>query len=189
MPSEVTHWLHRLRDGDPDALERLVVLLYDELRQAARRRLRAERAEHTLNTTALVHETYLRLVDQRRVEAADRSEFVGVAAATMRRVLVDYARARLRHKRGGGVSPVPLEEAEPLLGEHEAEELLALHDALDRLERVEPRAARVVEHRFFGGLQLAETAAVLGVSTKTVQRDWTTARAWLRKEVGAGLGR
>ncbi|HEX4955500.1 MAG TPA: ECF-type sigma factor [Thermoanaerobaculia bacterium] len=187
MSSEITVWLARLGEGEKEALERLIPLLYDELRRVARQRRLGERSDHTLGTTALVHETYLRLLDQRQIRAADRQEFLAVAAATMRRVLVDYARARCRQKRGGGESPLPLDEAEPLLAVQEAEELVALNDALERLSALHPRGALVVEQRFFGGLSLEETAGLLGVSTKTVQRDWEAARAWLRKEVAAAL--
>ena len=187
MPAHITQWLERLGQGEKGALERLIPLLYDELRRVARLRLRGERDGHTLGTTALVHETYLRLLGQRRIQAADRDEFLGVAAATMRRVLVDYARARQRRKRGGGEVVVPLDEVEPLLPDQEAEELLALNEALERLAAAHPRAAQVVEQRFFGGLSLEETAELHGISTKTVQRDWEAARAWLRKEVSSAL--
>lgn len=185
MASEVTHWLERLRGGDDEALEQLVPLLYREIRQVARSRMRGERMGHTLGTTGLVHETYLRLLRQKRIAADDRTHFLGVAAATMRRVLVDYARSRQRKKRGGGIQPLPLDEFEPLLADEETSEMLALHEALQRLEKVNPRAARVVEYRFFAGLSLEETAALVERSRKTVQRDWQAARAWLRKEVAS----
>ena len=184
---EVTVWLARLREGAPEALDRLVPLLYGDLQRLARQRLRSERAEHTLDTAALVNEAYLRLVDQRRIVVHDRSEFFAAASHTMRRVLVDYARARQRAKRGGGVANVPLEAVEEFLSEKAADETLALDEALQRLEATQPRAARVVELRFFGGLTLEETAALLGVSTKTVQRDGDAAMAWLRKEVRCAL--
>jgi RNA polymerase sigma factor (TIGR02999 family) len=166
------------------ALDRLFPLIYDELRRLARRRLRGERTGHTLDTTALVHEAYLRLSTQHRLAADNRAEFLAVASNTMRRVLVDYARARRRQKRGGGREAMPLEAVEPFLSDRAVEETIALDDALERLEAAEPRAARVFEQRLFGGLSLEEIATALGVSTKTVQRDWTAARAWLRKEVG-----
>jgi RNA polymerase sigma factor (TIGR02999 family) len=184
---EVTLWLARLREGSDEALDRLVPLLYEDLRRLARQRLRAEREGHTLDTAALVNEAYLRLVDQRRIAAGDRSEFFAAASRTMRRVLVDYARARKRDKRGGGVAPVPLEAVEEFLTERAADETIALDEALARLEAAEPRAARVVELRFFGGLTLEETSALLAVSTKTVQRDGDAAMAWLRKEVRGAL--
>jgi RNA polymerase sigma factor (TIGR02999 family) len=187
-PGEVTVWLARLREGSPEALDRLVPLLYDDLRRLARQRLRAEREGHTLDTAALVNEAYLRLIDQRRISAGDRSEFFAAASHTMRRVLVDYARARKRDKRGGGQAPVPLEAVEEFLSERAADETIALDEALARLEAAQPRAARVVELRFFGGLTLDEAAALLGVSSKTVQRDGDAAMAWLRKEVRSALG-
>lgn len=184
---EITLWLGRLRDGSPEALDRLVPLLYDDLRRLARLRLRGERVGHTLDTAALVHEAYLRLVDQHRIAAQDRGEFFAAASRTMRRVLVDHARARQRLKRGGGAERVPLEVAEGFLSPQAAEETLALDEALARLEAVQPRAARVVELRFFGGLTLEEAAELLEVSTKTVQRDGDAAMAWLRKEVRSAL--
>jgi RNA polymerase sigma factor (TIGR02999 family) len=149
----------------------------------ARQRLRSERAEHTLDTAALVHEAYFRLLEQRRIEATCRSDFFAAASRTMRRVLVDYARARNRQKRGGGEVRVPLEEVEPFLSERASDEALALDEALGRLELANPRAARVVELRFFGGLTLDEIGEMLGVAEKTARRDWQAARAWLRKEV------
>lgn len=181
--SEITRWIERLDGDDSEALERLIPLLYGELRQLARRRLSGERAGHTLGTTGLVHEAYLRLRVQRRIGARDRAGFFAAAANTMRRILIDYARARSRQKRGCGQAPLSLDEVDPLLARHETEELLALDRALDRLETLQPRVVRVVEHRFFAGLGLAETAALLDVSTKTVQRDWIAGMAWLRKEV------
>ncbi|MEZ5417013.1 MAG: ECF-type sigma factor [Vicinamibacterales bacterium] len=181
---EITRCLRELRAGTPGAIDRLVPLLYDDLRRLARQRLRGERDDHTLDTTALVHEAYLRLNGQRRVSAADRSEFFAAASNTMRRVLVDYARGRRRLKRGDGQATVPLDDVEPFLSERAVDETLALDDALARLEARHPRAARVFEQRLFGGLSLDEIAGTQGMSTKTVQRDWEAARAWLRKEVG-----
>ena len=187
MPGDVTRLLDRLRTGDRDALDRLVPLLYRELRGIAHRHLRNERDGHTLNTTALVNEAYVTLLGQRKIEVTDRVQFFAVAATTMRRILIDYARARKRQKRGGGMVPVPLDQVEPFLSVEEASELLALDDALERLAAVNPRGAEVVQHRFFAGLSLDESASVLGVSTKTAQREWTAARAWLRKEVAGEL--
>jgi RNA polymerase sigma factor (TIGR02999 family) len=163
-----------------------VPLVYDELRRIARRELSRERRGHTLSATALVHEVYLRLLQQRALAAVDHGEFLGIAGATMRRILVDHARARLRQKRGGKERPEPLGPGEdpPLLSPVEVEEVLAIDQALDRLARLDERARRVVECRIFGGLTLEETARVLDLSAKTVQRTWTTARAWLRKEIG-----
>ena len=180
--------LARLQDGDPDALDRLIPLVYDELRMLARGHLRRELPGHTLQTTALVNEAYARLARDRRVSAANRAQFFGVAGHAMRRVLVDYARKRKSQKRGGGAEHVPVDVVEEFLGTREADEILALDRALERLQELSPRAAQVVLHRFFGGLTLDETGALLGVSSKTVARDWETARAWLRHEVSAHLG-
>lgn len=185
---EVTRGLEGLRRSEPGALERVVELLYDELRRLARQRLRGERATHTLDITALVHEAYLRLFREPRIDAATRGDFFAVASNTMWRILVDYARARTRQKRGGGEHLIPLEEVEPFLTDRAAAEVLDLDDALHRLRAMQPRAAAIVEMHFVGGLTMEAIAAHLGLSTKTVQRDWQAARAWLRKEVsGAPL--
>lgn len=183
MSGEVTLWLERWRDGDREAFDRIVPLVYDELREVARRALRRERPDHTLSATALVNEVYLRLLDQRRIAAQDRGGFLSVAACTMRRLLVDYARSRKRDKRGGGVDALPLDEAERFLTAEQAEELLALDLALDRLAAANPRGCQVIEHRYFAGLSLEESAQALGVSVKTVHRDYLASRAWLRKEL------
>ena len=186
MSGDVTLWLERWRGGDGEAFERIVPLVYGELREVARRALRRERPDHTLSATALVHETYLRLLDQRRIAAQDRGGFLSIAACTMRRLLVDYARSRQRDKRGAGASALPLEEAEHLLTDGQAEELLALDLALDRLAAANPRGCQVIEHRYFAGLSLEESAQALGVSVKTVHRDFLASRAWLRKELHGG---
>ena len=170
---------------DDAPLDALLPRLYDELRRLARGRMRGERQNLTLSTTALVHEAYLKLRDQHSLDDAGRTRFLAAAGVTMRRILVDAARHRRRAKRGGGERPVPLEEVEPFLGESQADEILALDEALDRLARINPRGAEVVQHRFFTGLSLEESAELLGVSSKTVQRDWLAARAWLRKEVAS----
>ena len=184
---DLTRWLDDLQGGDPSALDEVVRVLYHELRSLARSRLRAERPEHTLSATALVNEAYLKLAAHDRIGAASRTQFMAIAANTMRRILVDYARTRKRKKRGGGETPIPLEEAEPFLSEQEADEILALDRALARLSKRSPRAAEVVEQRFYAGLTLEETAQLLGVSDRTVRRDWLVARAWLRKEVAGEL--
>jgi len=185
-PGEVTLALRELRAGSGEAFDRVVSALYDDLRRLAHNRLQGERDGHTLGTTGLVHEAYLRLLDQRLLRPDDRNQFLAAASNTMRRVLVDYARTRNRQKRGGGVPMVPLELVEPFLGEREAVEMIELDDALTRLEASQPRAAQVFELRAFGGLRVDEIAALLEVSTKTVGRDWASARAWLRKEVRRG---
>jgi RNA polymerase sigma factor (TIGR02999 family) len=181
----VTEWLARWHAGEEAAIEHLVPLVYDELRRAARSQLRRELRDHTLSPTALVHETYLRLLGQRRLSATDRKSLLAVAGHTMRRILVDYARARTRLKRGGAVRPVSLEASDDpaLLTQSEAEEVLAMDVALTRLARLDERAWRVVECRVFAGLTLEETAQALAISSKSVQRTWTAARAWLRKEM------
>ncbi|MEZ4423872.1 MAG: ECF-type sigma factor [Gemmatimonadota bacterium] len=183
----ITEWVRRLGAGDGQALEAVIPLLYDELRALAGHQLRQERPDHTLSATGLVHEAWLRLSRQRRIAAEDRAQFLSIAGATMRRVLVDWARTKKRAKRGGGQADLPLSAVEEFLTVEEAEELLALDDALARLEVVNERGARVVEHRFFAGLSQEETAEALGISPKTVQRAWVAARAWLRKEVQQDL--
>ena len=181
--------MQQLESGQDEALEQLMPLLYDELRGIARHQLRYERAGHTINPTALVNEAYLRLINQNQINADHRTQFLMIASKTMRRVLVDYARKHKRQKRGGGVAPVPIDLVENFLSDREADEVLELDDALSRLEKVDARAARVVECRFYAGMSLADTAEVLNVSTKTIQRDWLAARAWLRKEVAFELQR
>jgi RNA polymerase sigma factor (TIGR02999 family) len=186
MPGEVTEWLRRWRGGDREALERVVPLVYDQLRQIARRQLLGESPGHTLSATALVHEVYLRLLQQRQLTAEDRDGFLAIAARTMRRILVDHARARTRLKRGGHERTFPLETGDdvPLLSDTEVEEVLAMDRALERLAQIDERAHRVVECRVFAGLTLDETAKVLQISGRSVQRTWTAALAWLRKEIG-----
>jgi RNA polymerase sigma factor (TIGR02999 family) len=192
MSGQVTRVLAEWRAGDPHAIERLVPLVYDELRWMARRQLRREAVGHTLSPTALVHEVYLRLLHQRQLGAVDRDGFLAIAGMTMRRILVDYARARTRLKRGGAAGregPEPLEAVEEpaLLTPMEVDEVLAVDMALERLAQLDERASRVVECRIFGGLTLDETARALDLSTKSVQRSWTTALAWLRKEIGPNV--
>lgn len=179
----VTQWLSRWSDGQHEALEHILPLIYEQLRQVARRHLRHE-APGVLSATTVVHETYLRLLQQHRIQASDREAFLGTAACVMRRVLVDHARRRKSAKRGSGAAPAPLDDDLPvLLDEAEIDDVLALDDVLTRLQQLDARVAAVVEYRVFAGFTLEETASALGVSAKTVQRDWTTARAWLRKEL------
>jgi RNA polymerase sigma-70 factor, ECF subfamily len=183
--SEVTALLHEIRSGDESsnarAIERLLPLVYDDLRRIAHRQLGRERDGHTVSTTALVHEAYLRLVD-RHAGWEDRAQFLGVAAQAMRRVLVDYARQHRAAKRDGALQQVPLDDA-LLVVEERADSLLALDDALRRLARLDARQGRVVECRFFGGLTEDETAEVLGVTSRTVRRDWIKAKGWLHQEL------
>ena len=190
---EIAAALDMLRRGAPDGMERLIPLVYAELRRVAHRQLAAEPTGHTLSTTALVHEAYLRLAEQTRAEWANRAQFFGLAARAMRRVLVDYARRHRAVRRGGArARPVSLDTASPgddadaLSVAARGDELLALDEALERLAAVDARLARVVECRFFAGLTEAETADALGVSTRTVSSDWTMARGWLYRELSTG---
>ena len=185
----LTEWLTRLREGDDQALDHILPVVYDELRGLARAQLRSEDVGHTLNATALVHEAYLRLADRRELRPRDRRHFFAIAAQCMRRVLVDHARGRKRQKRGSGAVVLSLEHAATEWAQEASDDLVILDQALDRLAAASPRAARVVEQRFFGGLSLQETAVSLGISLKTVQRDWLIARAWMQKELEvAGIG-
>ena len=175
---DVTRLLGECADGDRDAFERLVPLVYDDLRRIARRRLAAEQTGHTLDTTAVVHEAYLKLVDQATATWQDRAHFFAVAARVIRHVLVDHARARNAAKRGGDAIRVPLRE-DLDGGAPDMVDLLALDEALERLGRHDPRLVQVVEYRFFGGMTLRDTAQALGVSRRTAVRDWKRARAYL----------
>jgi RNA polymerase sigma factor (TIGR02999 family) len=180
----VTELLIQLRDGSPGAMDRLFPLVYEELRRVAQRALRGERTGHTLGTTGLVHETYLRLVDQTRLEYRDRGHFYGIAARAMRQILVDHARRHRAAKRGGAQKPILLEEA-LLTVEDRAEALVALDDALNDLEGVDARLSQVVQCRFFGGLTEEETGEALGVTARTVRRDWLKAKGWLYHQLSA----
>ena len=183
VSGEITSLLKRIQDGDEEARSLLVSAAYDELRRIASRRLRGERPGYTLQTTDLVHEAYLRLVNQKQANWQNRAQFFGVAAEIMRRILVDHARARLSQKRGAGLRP--LDEA-LVFSEERSEELLDLDEALQRLQIEDHRASRVVELRFFAGLSVKEAAAVMNVSATTVRRDWRYGRAWLQAELGRG---
>lgn len=183
MSHNISHLLNEWNAGDERALDRLTPLVYEELRHQAARYLRRERPGHTLQTTALIHEAYLRLIDAKDVNWQSRAHFFAVAANVMRRILVDHARRRDAHKRGGSHIRLPLDEAVAVAGATDVD-LLAIDEALDRLAVIDPQQARVVELRFFSGLSVEETAAALGVSPKTVKRDWSVARAWLRREIG-----
>jgi RNA polymerase sigma factor (TIGR02999 family) len=180
----VTELLLELRDGRAGAMERLFPLVYDELRRVAQRALRGERTGHTLGTTGLVHEAYMRLADQTRLEYRDRAHFYGIAARAMRHILVDYARRHRAAKRGGAKPVIVLDEA-LLRVEDRAEALLALDDALRDLEALDPRLGQVVQCRFFGGLTEEETGEVLGVTARTVRRDWLKAKGWLYHQLTA----
>jgi len=181
---EVSGLLRAWSEGDQNALEQLTPIVYDELHRLARRYMKRERPGHSLQTTALVNEAYMRLVDYRHMQWQNRAHFFAVAAQSMRRILVEHAR-RQNLKRGGGVRHVSLEEAAVVGGDEEAD-LMALDDAMNALARIDPRKVRVVEMRFFAGLSVEETAEVLKVSAITVKRDWRAARAWLYRELTGG---
>jgi RNA polymerase sigma-70 factor, ECF subfamily len=199
MQQPVTQLLAEWRDGSERAFAQLSSLLYEELRELAHRHLRRERANHTIQKTALVHEAFLRLVAQQSVDWQSRAHFFGLASKLMRRILVDYARARLANKRGGGAHVVSLDEvAQPLdngsvdttptalqhLDAHTQSDVAAIDAALTRLEKIDARQAQVIEMRYFGGLTVEQTAEALEISDATVKREWTLARAWLKRELG-----
>jgi RNA polymerase sigma-70 factor (ECF subfamily) len=177
-PSEVTRLLKDWSEGDSSALDRLIPIVYDELRAVAARYLRRERQEHTLQPTALVNEAYLRLIDQKQVKWQNRAHFVGVAAQMMRRILVDHAKSHNRAKRGGGAQRVSLDDA-VIVSKERSEDLVELDKALTDLAAFDERKSRIVEMRYFGGLSVEETAEVLKISIITVARDWKLAKAWL----------
>ncbi|HEX5962763.1 MAG TPA: ECF-type sigma factor [Gemmatimonadales bacterium] len=181
MSEQITDLLLQVRGGDPGASDRLYSAVYDELRRIAHRQLLGERPGHTLGTTGLVHETYVKLVDLARVEWKDRGHFFRIASGAMRRILVDYARRHRAARRGGGIPAAFLDDNVAVA--ERGELLIALDDALDRLSAVSERLSHVVECRFFGGLTEDETAEALEVTTRTVQRDWAKARAWLYLEL------
>jgi RNA polymerase sigma-70 factor, ECF subfamily len=199
MQQPVTQLLAQWRDGDERAFAQLSALMYEELRQLAQRHLRRERSNHTMQKTALVNEAFMRLVGQQSVDWQSRAHFIGLASKLMRRVLVDYARARLADKRGGGAGVLSLDEmAAPEADEapdttptalqhldaHTQEEVSAIDQALVRLEQIDARQAQIVEMRYFGGLTVEQTAEAIDISEATVKREWTLARAWLRRELG-----
>ena len=180
---KITRMLCEWSEGNREVLEELLPLVYDELHKQARRYLRRERRDHTLQTTALINEAYLKLIDQREVNWASRAHFFAVAANLMRRILVDHARAKHREKRGGDNVNLPLEEAALLVCEEKTIDLLALDEALTSLAEADEQQARIVELRYFSGLSLEETAAALKVSRTTVATDWAMAKAWLHREL------
>lgn len=186
MQSDVTRMLLRWSEGDQEALDQLFPIVYGELKRMAHARMRGERAGHTLNTTGLVHEAYLRLVDINRVKWENRSHFLAMASRTMRRVLIDHARDRKAKKRGGGAEKVELKD-EFLVSEEDAEQLIDLDNALERLGAGHPRQSQAIELRYFGGLTLEEAADVMGVSAPTVMRDVRFAEAWLAREWGGQM--
>jgi RNA polymerase sigma factor (TIGR02999 family) len=172
--------------GDKQALDELMAIVYKELHRLAHRQLAKERADHTLQTSALVNETYMKLIDQKRVQWKDRSQFFALSSKLMRRILIDYARSRQFAKRGGGAAKIPLDEG-LVVSPERAAELIAVDEALNALAIHDERKSRIVEMRFFGGLSIEETAELLGVSPGTVMRDWTLAKAWLQREMARRL--
>ncbi len=185
-PKEVTQLLLDWSHGNQAALERLTPLIYEELHRLAHRHMRRERGGHTLQTSALVNEVYLRLIDQRNVHWQNRAHFFSIASRLMRRILVDHARSHQYEKRGGDRLQVSLDEA-ALVSQERAEELIALDEALTSLAAIDPRKCQVVELRFFGRMSVEETAAALSVSPVTVKRDWSTAKAWLHRAIERGV--
>jgi RNA polymerase sigma factor (TIGR02999 family) len=184
-PGEVTNLLIQLKKGNREAQSRLIPLVYAELRRVAARYMRGEQPGHSLQATALVHEAYLRLAGQQDISWQNRAHFFGVAANIMRRILVDHARAKQARKRGGSIQKVSFDEA-VLVQPEPSRDFLALDEALERLARRDSRQSRIVELRFFGGLSEEEAAEVLGISVRTVKREWAVARAWLYKEISKG---
>lgn len=182
-PSEITQMLIELTDGNQEVVDRILPYIYDELRRLAGSYLRKERADHTLQPTALVHEAYMKLIDQRQVKWQNRAHFFGIAAQVMRRILMDHARKHLANKRGGDAEVLPLEDEVLVVSHDRSAELLALDEALERLAAMDEAKARIVELRYFGGLSIEETAEVMGVSVPTVNRHWRMAKAWLFSEL------
>ncbi len=183
LPNNISELLDAWSGGDREAWNKLLPLVYDELRGQAHRYLRRERANHTLQTTALVHETYLKLVEQRAIRWDSRKHFFWLAAEIMRRILVDYARQRNRQKRGGEVEILPLDSAFQIAVEETEVDLLALDEALNKLAKMDEQQMKIVELRYFSGLNIEETAEVLDISPATVKRDWAMAKAWLYHEL------
>jgi RNA polymerase sigma-70 factor (ECF subfamily) len=184
---DVTALLGQLAKGDDAAASKLIPIVYDELRRLAAGYMRRERPDHTLQPTALVHEAYVKLTEQRVTDWRGRAHFFGIAAQIMRRILIDHARGHLRDKRGGGMIPIPLDEA-VVFSPEQSSELVRLDASLERLAKLDPRQSRIVELRFFGGLTVEQTAELLGISAKTVKRDWSMAKAWLHGDMKTSHG-
>jgi len=182
MPRNITQLLVAWNGGDKAALDQLIPIVYEELRRQASRYLRQERPGHTLQTTALIHEAYLRLVDQKSVQWQNRAQFFGIAAQLMRRILVDHARTKHRAKRGGSAVRISLSDATAATQDANLD-LVELDQALNRLAEIDPQQSKIVELRFFSGLNVEETAAALNISPATVKRDWSVAKAWLHREI------
>ncbi|MEW6127907.1 MAG: sigma-70 family RNA polymerase sigma factor [Acidobacteriota bacterium] len=182
-PKDVTQLLVDWQGGEPQALEELLPLVYQELHRLADHYLRRERVGHTLQATALINEAYLRIIDQKAVNWQNRAHFIGVAAQMMRRILVDHARSHLYAKRGGGAQKLTIDAAIELPQQERDLDLVALDDALQRLEQIDPKQSKIIELRFFGGLTIEETAEVLKISPATIKREWNWAKAWLYREL------
>jgi RNA polymerase sigma factor (TIGR02999 family) len=181
--SEITQMLLEMTDGNKDVVGQILPHIYDELRRLAGSYLRRERSDHTLQPTALVHEAYMKLIDQNRVKWQNRAHFFGIAAQVMRRILMDHARKHTAEKRGGDAELLPLEEEILVVSHDKSSELVALDDALNELARLDPDKAKIVELRYFGGLSIEETAEVMEVSVPTINRHWKMAKAWLHSEL------
>jgi RNA polymerase sigma-70 factor, ECF subfamily len=182
-PDDITQMLIELTDGNHEVVDQILPRIYDELRRLAGSYLRRERSDHTLQPTALVHEAYMKLIDQRNVRWQNRAHFFGIAAQVMRRILMDHARKHLAEKRGGEAEKLPLEDEILVVSHGRSAELLALDEALERLGAMDPQKAKIVELRYFGGLSIEETAEVIGVSVPTINRQWRMAKAWLYSEI------
>ena len=180
----VTMLLGQLTKGNEGAASKLIPMVYHELRRLAGGYMRRERSDHTLQATALVHEAYLKLVEQRSVDWQGRAHFFGIAAQMMRRILIDHARGHLRDKRGSGEKPIPLDDA-LVFAPEQSMQMVKLDESMERLAKIDPRQSKIVELRFFGGLTVEQTAEVLGISPKTVKRDWSIAKAWLHGDLKA----
>ena len=182
-PNEITRMLIELTDGNRDVVDQILPHIYDELKRLASSYLRRERSDHTLQPTALVHEAYMKLIDQKRVHWQNRAHFFGIAAQVMRRILLDHARKHQAGKRGGEVEKLPIEEEILVVSHDKSAELIALDDALQELAKLDEQKAKVVELRYFGGLSIEETAEVMGVSVPTINRQWRMAKAWLYSQI------
>lgn len=180
---EISRVLQEWSSGQPEASDKLMTLVYDELRRQAVRYLRRERHGHTLQPTALIHETYLKLLNQRDVDWQNRAHFFGVAAQAMKRILIDHAKARHREKRGGAAENLPLDEARFVISSEKSVDLIALDEALTRLASFDPRQANIVDLKYFAGLSIEDIAETLNISPATVKREWNSAKAWLFHEI------
>lgn len=183
--ANITQMLIDLTDGNQEVVNQILPHIYDELRRLAGSYLRRERSDHTLQPTALVHEAYMKLIDQKQVKWQNRAHFFGIAAQVMRRILMDHARKHLANKRGGNAEVLPLEEEILIVSNDRSNDLIALDDALEELGKMDPQKARIVELRYFGGLSIEETAEVIGVSVPTINRQWRLAKAWLYSQLAA----